>query len=55
MTKFKNKKFNYDDEYNDYDYEKNIREEKKNRRKERMIKKALKSKNLNELLKYEEE
>lgn len=56
MSKHKRKDYN---DYNDYDDEfyddTSYREKKKERRKERRIKTALKTKNIDELMKYEDE
>lgn len=55
MGRVKNKFKDYDYEYDEYHDEGVLREEKKKRRKQRKIKTALKTKNIQELMSYEDD
>ena len=55
MGRVKNKFKDYGYEYDEYNDESVLKEEKKKRRKQRKIKTALKTKNIQELMSYEDD
>lgn len=55
MGKIKNRFKDFDYEYDEYNDDSFLKEEKKRRRKQRKLKTALKTKNIQEIMSYEDE